>query len=182
MSGINHLTHLKKKKTYFRKCWTFPLNIELTIFLACSSQSGVWCVISNTGMEHCWPSANLAVQLAKSCWERFNRMSTENNKGNNTILLSSECDPGTPSQTGFVHHRMGPKTKIDKTTFSIIKQNHSLFSALVVTSCTISDVVERIRWKQCWVKGRALLLQAWPFVLPVQVPVSVFCCLAGATL
>lgn len=54
-----------------------------TIFLACSSQSGVWCVMSNTGMEHCWPSANLAVQLAKSCCERFKRMSTENNKGNN---------------------------------------------------------------------------------------------------
>lgn len=60
----------------FQQC--LPLNTELTIFLACSSQRGVWCVISNTGMEHCWPSANLAVQLAKSCWERFNRMSTEN--------------------------------------------------------------------------------------------------------
>lgn len=31
--------------------------------------------MSNTGTEHCCPSANLAVQLEKSCWERFKRMS-----------------------------------------------------------------------------------------------------------
>ncbi|KAJ8338529.1 hypothetical protein SKAU_G00374950, partial [Synaphobranchus kaupii] len=38
--------------------------------------------MSNTGMEHCCPSANLAVQLVKSCWERFRRMSAEKRKGN----------------------------------------------------------------------------------------------------
>lgn len=39
--------------TTFIKYDNLILNILLTIFLACSSQSGVWCVMSNTGMEHC---------------------------------------------------------------------------------------------------------------------------------
>lgn len=70
-------------------------HVIFTIFLACSSQSGVWCVMSNTGMEHCCPSANLAVQLAKSCCERFKRMSTENNEGKNTDPKGSMQTPTT---------------------------------------------------------------------------------------
>lgn len=69
-------------------------HVIFTIFLACSSQSGVWCVMSNTGMEHCCPSANLAVQLAKSCCERFKRMSAENNEGKNTDPKGA-CNPAT---------------------------------------------------------------------------------------
>lgn len=75
----SHLSH-KTILIYEDKNLWLEWNIICTIFLACSSQSGVWCVMSNTGMEHCWPSANLAVQLAKSCCERFRRMSTENIK------------------------------------------------------------------------------------------------------
>lgn len=51
--------------------------VYLTIFLACSSHRGVWWVMSNTGTEHCWPSAKRAVQLENSCWERFSRISAE---------------------------------------------------------------------------------------------------------
>lgn len=65
----------------------YSFGFVLTIFLACSSHRGVWCVMSKTGTEHCWPSANLAVQLEKSCWERFNKISVHfwirnNTKGN----------------------------------------------------------------------------------------------------
>lgn len=61
----------KKKRTQWNNA------MFLTIFLACSSQSGVWCVMSKTGMEHWAPSAKRAVQLENSCWERFWRISTE---------------------------------------------------------------------------------------------------------
>lgn len=77
----NHSCAICQSKQQLKDIKTEP---ELTIFLACSSQRGVWCVMSNTGMEHCWPSANLAVQLAKSCWERFNRISTQTDEGNNS--------------------------------------------------------------------------------------------------
>lgn len=43
----------KNTNTTFIKYDHLILNILLTIFLACSSQSGVWCVMSNTGIEHC---------------------------------------------------------------------------------------------------------------------------------
>lgn len=99
-----------------------------TIFLACSSQRGVWCVMSNTGMEHCCPSANLAVQLAKSCCERFKRMSTENNEGNNTDPKRA-CN-STTRQTA--QHAASNR----------IKLKSALFSMFVVTSCAIRGAVK----------------------------------------
>lgn len=56
------------------------------------------------------------------------------------------------------------------------------YSSTGANQLCIRAAGQRIRWKQCRVKGRALLWQGWPFVLPVQVPVSVLCCVGGATL
>lgn len=91
-----------------------------TIFLACSSQSGVWCVMSNTGMEHCWPSANLAVQLAKSCCERFRRMSTEKIK---------EAAQRTP-----------PQHTLDSTLVQKVLKRNQLISPCLWTAAVQSEV------------------------------------------
>lgn len=97
-----------------------------TIFLACSSQSGVWCVMSNTGMEHCCPSANLAVQLAKSCCERFKRMSAENNKGNNKWIQRKHAAP--PLHIMLFWKRINMKSAV--------------ISMFVVPSCAIRGAVK----------------------------------------
>lgn len=135
-----------------------------TIFLACSSQSGVWCVMSNTGMEHCCPSANLAVQLAKSCCERFKRMSTEDNEGKNTDPKGSMRPPAQDT----------PQSMLVQT---VLRIKSAVFSMFVVTSCAIRGAVKGYAESSAERRGEPCCCTPGPLNCPCTPP-----CLYSAAL
>ena len=74
-----------------------------TIFLACSSQSGVGRVMSNTGTEHCCPSAKHAVQLEKSRCAGLHRMSAVSMVQENGQAGSTEQGMGSLRYGSWKH-------------------------------------------------------------------------------
>lgn len=131
--------------------------------MACSSQRGVWCVMSNTGMEHCCPSANLAVQLAKSCCERFKRMSTENNKGNNT-----DPERARNSTTRNAAQHAGSNR---------IEMKSAVFSMFVFTSCAFRGAVKGYAESSAERRGEPCCCTPGPLNCPCTPP-----CLYSAAL